>query len=42
MNAGAKKQREAKLYDYSHFPKEFKTAEDALDTYNELGFAHSL
>lgn len=31
-----------KFYDYTHFPKQFKIMEEALDTYNELGYQHEI
>jgi hypothetical protein len=33
---------DSKYYDYSHFPKKFKTENEALDAYNELGFQFKL
>ncbi len=33
---------DSKYYDYSHFPKKFDTDLEALDTYNDLGYAFKL
>ena len=36
------KKPDSKYFDYSHYPKKFKTDNEALDTYNELGYANKL
>lgn len=36
------KATESKYYDYSHFPKKFKTDIEALDTYNDIGYQFKL
>ena len=41
-NSNLKNTKDAKFYDYSHFPKKFSTLEDALDTYNDLGYEHNV
>lgn len=33
-----KNSKDAKFFDYSHFPKKFSSIDDALDTYNDLGY----
>ena len=37
-NSGLKNTKDAKFYDYSHFPKKFKNLDEALDCYNDLGY----
>ena len=42
MSGNAYKKPDSKYYDYSHFPRKFDTETDAIDTYNELGYAFKL
>lgn len=37
-----KPSKDAKFFDYSHFPKHFKTVEETLDTYNDLGYQQEI
>lgn len=38
----AYKKPDSKYFDYGHFPKKFKTDNEALDIYNELGYQYKL
>lgn len=37
-----KNTKDAKFYDYSHFPKKFSSLTEALDAYNEIGYQHNI